>query len=390
MKNKFFIIILILTSISEAQDIPELPIPIGAGTSQVWNNTIYFLGGANKWWGTILYPRIYKYDGFQWSYHDSIPDNSVWDVESIIIADEIYLLNGWPSGIGLLRKYNLTASTWTYLTASPNLITYGNTAEYVNGFIYIFNPISHVYEYNIAGDSWQIKTSNPQQGYSGLSSVVYQEEIYVAGYTDSSFYKYIPLTDSWTRLANFPYQVAGGAMEVVDDKIYYVGGSGPGNIYKSVIVYDPTTDVWTEDSFQINFARHWMASVKYLGSMYVLGGFDSTNQAVNVVEKIIIQKPTGIENTWTDFIPLDLILYQNHPNPFNPSTKISWQSPVSAHQTLKIFDVLGNEVATLVDEYRGAGNYEIDFNASGLASGMYLYKLQAGSFVETKKMILLR
>jgi len=83
-------------------------------------------------------------------------------------------------------------------------------------------------------------------------------------------------------------------------------------------------------------------------------------------------------------------LLQNYPNPFNPSTKISWQSPVSNYQTLKIYDILGNEVATLVDEYREAGRYEVSFNASGLASGMYLYKLQAGNFVETKKMILLR
>lgn len=83
-------------------------------------------------------------------------------------------------------------------------------------------------------------------------------------------------------------------------------------------------------------------------------------------------------------------LFQNYPNPFNPSTKISWQSPVSSHQTLKIYDVLGNEVAKLVDEYRSAGKYEVEFNASDLSSGIYFYKLQLGSFVETKKMILLK
>ena len=77
-------------------------------------------------------------------------------------------------------------------------------------------------------------------------------------------------------------------------------------------------------------------------------------------------------------------------NPFNPTTKISWQSPVGSHQTLKIYDMLGNEVATLVDEYREAGSYEIDFNPSGLASGMYMYRLQSGNFVETKKMIFLK
>ena len=68
----------------------------------------------------------------------------------------------------------------------------------------------------------------------------------------------------------------------------------------------------------------------------------------------------------------------------------SWQSPVGGHQTIKVYDVLGNEVATLITEYREAGRYEITFNASDLSSGIYFYRLQAGDFVETKKMILLR
>jgi uncharacterized membrane protein len=89
-------------------------------------------------------------------------------------------------------------------------------------------------------------------------------------------------------------------------------------------------------------------------------------------------------------LPFKFNLEQNYPNPFNPSTKISWQSPVGSHQTLKIYDVLGNEVATLVDEYREAGSYEVEFNASLLPSDVYFYKLQAGSFVEIKKMILIK
>jgi hypothetical protein len=86
----------------------------------------------------------------------------------------------------------------------------------------------------------------------------------------------------------------------------------------------------------------------------------------------------------------DFRLSQNYPNPFNPSTTISWQSPVSGHQTLKIYDVLGNEVATLVNEFRNAGSYEVDFDASKLSSGVYFYKLQAGDFVQTKKMLLMK
>jgi hypothetical protein len=91
-----------------------------------------------------------------------------------------------------------------------------------------------------------------------------------------------------------------------------------------------------------------------------------------------------------DVPPSDFELNQNYPNPFNPSTTISWQSPADGHQTLKVFDVLGNEVAVLVDEFRSAGRYEATFDAGNLASGIYLYKLQAGDYIQTKKMILMK
>jgi len=88
--------------------------------------------------------------------------------------------------------------------------------------------------------------------------------------------------------------------------------------------------------------------------------------------------------------PDEFVLYQNYPNPFNPSTKISWQSPVGSWQTIKVFDVLGREVATLVDEFRDAGFYEVDFNAADLPSGVYMYRIQAGDYVQTRKMMLLK
>jgi hypothetical protein len=91
-------------------------------------------------------------------------------------------------------------------------------------------------------------------------------------------------------------------------------------------------------------------------------------------------------------------LFSNYPNPFNPSTNIQYTINNRQFVTLKVYDVLGNEVATLVNEWKEAGSYEVEFNASsvfrsasgGLVSGIYFYRLQAGNFVETKKMILLR
>lgn len=83
-------------------------------------------------------------------------------------------------------------------------------------------------------------------------------------------------------------------------------------------------------------------------------------------------------------------LSQNYPNPFNPTTKISWQSPVGSHQILKVYDITGKEIVTLVDEYKSAGKYEIDFDASNLSSGVYLYKLCTKNYSETQKMVVLK
>jgi hypothetical protein len=95
-------------------------------------------------------------------------------------------------------------------------------------------------------------------------------------------------------------------------------------------------------------------------------------------------------NLNTTPIVVDFELFQNYPNPFNPVTSIKYTIPSAQYVSLKVFDVLGNEVATLVSEVRPAGSYEIMFNATNLPSGVYFYRLQAGPFVETKKMILLK
>jgi hypothetical protein len=88
--------------------------------------------------------------------------------------------------------------------------------------------------------------------------------------------------------------------------------------------------------------------------------------------------------------PLEFSLNQNYPNPFNPSTLISFSVPVAAPVTLKIYDVLGNEVATLLNSEKPAGVYEIEFNATELTSGIYFYQINAGTFTQTKKMLLIK
>jgi len=125
-----------------------------------------------------------------------------------------------------------------------------------------------------------------------------------------------------------------------------------------------------------SFNDNNLTSGKYLYRLKQID-FDGTFEYSNEVE-VIINVPDKFE------------LSQNYPNPFNPSTKIKYQIATSNIVNLKIYDVLGNEVASLVNEVQPAGNYELTFDASLLSSGTYFYKLQAGSLVETKKMLLLK
>ena len=89
-------------------------------------------------------------------------------------------------------------------------------------------------------------------------------------------------------------------------------------------------------------------------------------------------------------IPRATALWQNYPNPFNPTTQIRFQIPRSSDVSLKVFDVLGREVTALINERLEAGSHESTFDASGLASGVYFYRLQAGEFVQTKRLLLMR
>lgn len=102
-------------------------------------------------------------------------------------------------------------------------------------------------------------------------------------------------------------------------------------------------------------------------------------------QQIII---TEVENEET--IPIVFKLEQNYPNPFNPSTKIKFAVPEKSNVLIKVYDILGSEVTTLVNEEMDAGWYENNFNAAGLSSGVYLFRMEAGNYVNTKKMILLR
>jgi hypothetical protein len=139
---------------------------------------------------------------------------------------------------------------------------------------------------------------------------------------------------------------------------------------------------WTE---QTSGTNNWLSSVSFT---------DADNGWAVGWNGTILHTTNGgvsfIEEEQIDEVPRTYFLSNNFPNPFNPSTKIKYSVPQSSNIILKVFDVLGNEIETLVDEEKPAGKYEVEFDASTLTSGVYFYQLDAGDFVQTKKMILLK
>jgi hypothetical protein len=105
----------------------------------------------------------------------------------------------------------------------------------------------------------------------------------------------------------------------------------------------------------------------------------TTNGGISFVEK---------DNNST--LPKDYTLSQNYPNPFNPTTTINFSVPKSEYVKIKVYDILGRDVVTLVNENKPVGNYKVEFNAGKLTSGVYFYRMESGSYSQTKKLLLLK
>jgi hypothetical protein len=117
-----------------------------------------------------------------------------------------------------------------------------------------------------------------------------------------------------------------------------------------------------------------------------------THEDDGMMGQFLVTSPTDVREENSSLLPIDFSLDQNYPNPFNPETVIGFHLSIAGHVTLKVFDFLGKEVATLVDGFMPAGSYRSSFSAlhSSLSSGVYLYQLKAGQFVSTKKSLFLK
>jgi photosystem II stability/assembly factor-like uncharacterized protein len=257
--------------------------------------------------------------------------------------------------------------------------------------------------------------------------IIYARSGGAGGTLRTSIYKTIDGGLTW----NLKLLVAGGDAELGLNKLLFinhnygivVGGSGRSNGGGIIFKTADGGEMWTEQIFPetrefrdvflnnaslgmvvgdegkilrtMDSGENWIEQTS--GTINSLKGVHFVNELIGWVvgdNGTILHTTNGgvsfIEEEQIDEMPSEFLLSNNYPNPFNPSTKIQYSVPQSSNVVIKVFDIGGNEIETLINEEKPAGTYELTWNAALLPSGVYFYQLKAGEFVSTKKMILLK
>jgi hypothetical protein len=374
-------------------------------------------------------------------------NSMVWDGGNYLYA---YSGSYTTPPVAHFARYNITGNTWEILTGSPFIRRYaGMTA--IDGVIYLIGGLvadatsgAICQKYDTSTNTWSQIASLPEEvNFTKWSVTTDGQYVFLVGsgggfstypISDKSYY-YDPATNQWHLESTLPAQrgLPNGIFLTGFTKLFFGGGNdgtsgtsfvadcweGTGGVYIPVELTSFTAAVvgnsvqlnWStasetnnmgfdvERSIISNEVRNliWekIGFIDGKGTTTEIQNYSFTDQNVDSGTYAYRLKQIDFDGTvnYSNAVEVDLngitsfSLEQNYPNPFNPSTKISWQLPIASHQVLKVFDVLGNEVATLVDEYKPAGSYEVDFDAGFLSSGVYMYKLQAGDFVSVKKML---
>jgi len=172
-----------------------------------------------------------------------------------------------------------------------------------------------------------------------------------------------------------------------DDNFLCAGGGPYTYTFAPIILFDNTGGlIWRKNPFG---SGALMSAIQTIDNSYIATGMGGDLLSDDRLYLCKIGTPTGINQT-NDIIFKSFSLSQNYPNPFNPITTIVFDLPKTTEVTLKVFNILGEEAVTLVTDKLSAGSYSYEWDASNFASGVYLYRLQAGDYVETRKMILMR
>ncbi len=276
----------------------------------------------------------------------------------------------------------------------------------------VSTPINSIARYNIATNSWSALGTGAQNGVNGDVRalaidgsgrvVVGGDFTQAGGVSANRVVRFDPATNSWSALGTGAQNGVGGnsipyvsALAVDRSGRVYVGGrftQAGGVSANRVARFDPATNSWsalgTGAQNGVN-ERVYALAVDGSGRVYVGGEFTEAGGFASTYIARWTSGASRIEQIGAD-VPRTFLLEQNYPNPFNPSTTIRYQLPVASEVKLEVYDVLGKKVAKLVNERQAAGVYQVIWNANGLSSGTYFYRLQAGQFVQTRKMMLVK
>jgi hypothetical protein len=338
------------------------------------------------------------------------------------VNGKIYVIGGAPnhggSPLGTVEEYDPLTDTWDTTKTSMQTPRYGCAYGVIDNKIYvaggtvddIFTTSVKLEIYDPATDNWDTKEDMLQAIYQPQGAVI-NDTFYVIGgligapwYGQTTVQVYDPATYEWSSGPELPQGRVGHIANSVEDSIYVIGGDTQPPILNSVIEYYSGSNGWDEINLQPrNMILH--TAIVFEQDIYVFSGSTSSVPSLSPSSTCYyFDTVVGVETQDND-VPENFMLYQNYPNPFNPSTQIKYSVPQSSNVVIKVFDILGNEVETLVDEKMSAGTYQFTWNAKHLPSGLYLYSLQAGDpstglpagrqgsgqgFIETKKMILLK
>ena len=394
------------------------------------NGKVYIVGGANS--EGSAFPKntfILNLSTDEWT-QISLFNNRVRQMhQSCIIGEKIYVMGG-NDGFQTIATMEVLDPKTNKWTSRASMITDKGLAGCVSfeGKIYVMGGIrgqlaapdwsglKTVEVYDSSSNSWSSLASMPTKRW-GCSAEIFNGKIYVFGGVSFSpaatVYKSVEVYDiehdTWdttTQLSPMPTPRYCLTTCLLDSNIYAIGGwrhSSFGPIYDKVEVYNPQNDKWhTEKSLPIPMCA---ASVVYDEKIYLYGGTHTTHPNIGFDDIYEFSNRDITDVKTTTELPRDYILEQNYPNPFNPSTTICYRIPalVSSEKlaptlagakvnnvTLKIYDILGREIATLVNKNQNPGKYEVEWIGTNMPSGIYFYKLSTSDYAETKKMVLLR
>jgi hypothetical protein len=286
---------------------------------------------------------------------------------------------------GVFRSTN-AGSSWT--AVNNGLTTSTSTLPWIYSLLLVTNGQS-VYIYAATGNGVYLTADNGNTWYSKSTGMLTGTIVYsliangttlLAG-TSGGLYKSINMGNSW-------YQVSGAPAYTFNSFAKYNTAIFGGTSY-GVYLSKDNGATWSDVSSGLSSTD--ALSVSVMGSYLMAGTYQG-----GIWRRPLSQMVT-VTSTQTEEVPADFTLGQNYPNPFNPSTTIKYSVPASyggiqQHVTLKIFDVLGRDITTLVDENQSPGTYTVSFSAEKHlpGSGIYFYTLRSGSYSLTKKMLLLK